>query len=58
MNTHFKRFIILAVQTMAGEGLKNDANNATSCFLEDFDDVFSVCGFVRWKSELFRILGL
>ena len=32
MNTQFKRFKMLALQTMAGEGLKNDANNATSCF--------------------------
>ena len=32
MNTHFRRFKMLALQTMAGEELKNDDTNATSCF--------------------------
>ena len=32
MNTNFGRFEMLALQTMAGDELKNDVNNATSSF--------------------------
>ena len=49
MDTNFGRFKMLALRTMAGDELKDDVNNATS-FLEVFDDVLHVCGFVRPKS--------
>ena len=32
MNTHFGRFKLLALRTMAGDELKDDVNNATSSF--------------------------
>ena len=32
MNTNFQRFKMLALQTMAGDELKDDVNNATSSF--------------------------
>ena len=32
MNTHFGRFEMLALWTMAGDELKDDVNNATSSF--------------------------
>ena len=40
---HFK---MLALRTMSGDELKDGVNNATS-FLEEFDYVLHVCGFVR-----------
>ena len=43
---------------MAGDALKVDVNEATSFFLDDFDDVLYVCGFVRRTSTLSRTLGL
>ena len=32
MNTNFGRFKMLALRTMAGDGLKDDDNNETSSF--------------------------
>ena len=32
MDTNIGRFIMLALQTMAGDGLKDDVKNATSFF--------------------------
>ena len=58
MNTHFRRFKMLSLRTMAGEALKDDANKPTSCFLKDFDDVLRVYWFVRRKSALCRTLRL
>ena len=49
---------MLAARTMASDALKDDVNDALSIFLEDFDDVLHVCGFVRRKSALCRTLGL
>ena len=40
MNTNFRRFKTLALQTMAGDALKVDVNDAT-LFLEDLYDVFA-----------------
>ena len=36
MNSHFRRFEMLAVQTMAGDVLKDDVNGVTSCFFRGF----------------------
>ena len=47
MNTHFKRLKMLSLQIMTGDALKDDVNNPTSCFFEDFDDVLRVLGFAR-----------
>ena len=58
MNTHFRRFKMLALRTMAGDVLKDDVNDATSCFVEDFDDVLHMCGFLRGKLALCIALGL
>ena len=32
MNTHFRRFKMLALRTMAGDALKDDVNDTTSIF--------------------------
>ena len=58
MNTHFRRFEMLALQTMASDAFKDDVNNANVMFLEEFDDVLRICRFVRRKSILCRTLGL
>ena len=58
MNTHFRKSKTLELRTMAGDALKVDVNEATSFFLDDFDDVLYVCGFVRRTSTLSRTLGL
>ena len=49
---------MLASRTMAGDALKDDVNNATSCFKEDSDDVLCVGGLVRRKSALCRTVRL
>ena len=36
MNTNFRRFKTLALQTMSDNALKVDVNDATSIVLEDF----------------------
>ena len=58
MNTYFKRFKMLALGTMAGDVLKDDVNDSASFFLEEFDNILHVCGFVRRISALCRALGL
>ena len=58
MTTHFRTFELLALRSMASAALKDDVSDATSIFLEDFDDVLYMCGFVRQKSALCSILGL
>ena len=58
MNTHFRRFKMLALRTMAGDMLKDDVNDATSRFVEDFDDALHMCWFVRGKLAMCRALGL
>ena len=52
MNTQFRRSKMLALLKMAGDALRDYV-----MFLEDFDDVLRVCGFVGRKSALCRTLG-
>ena len=42
MDTYFKRFKMLALRKMAGDLLKDDVNDATSCF-EKILMMFCVC---------------
>ena len=55
MSTNFRRFKMIVLRTMAGDALKDDVNDATP-FLDDFDDVLHVCGFVGRKSAFCRTL--
>ena len=58
MNINFRRFKMLALQTMAGDALKVDVNDGNVNFLEDLYGVLHVCEFVRRKYALCRTLGL
>ena len=51
MNTHFGRFKLLALRTMAGDKLKDDVNNATSSF-KRISMTFCMCVCLYDRNQL------